>query len=53
MVMLEDARRDPDARDFAQACATLIGLATRDAGSIIDAPGHRPPGWRRKTASSG
>jgi adenylate cyclase len=28
LVMLEDARRDPAARDFARACATLVGLAT-------------------------
>jgi hypothetical protein len=28
LVMLEDARLDPAARDFARACATLVGLAT-------------------------
>jgi PAS domain-containing protein len=28
-VMLEDARRDPAARDFAAACATLVALATQ------------------------
>jgi adenylate cyclase len=28
MVMLEDARLDAAARDFARACATLVGLAT-------------------------
>jgi adenylate cyclase len=28
LLMLEDARRDPAARDFARACATLVGLAT-------------------------
>jgi adenylate cyclase len=28
MVMLEDARRDPAALDFARACATLVGLGT-------------------------
>jgi adenylate cyclase len=28
LLMLEDARHDPAARDFARACATLVGLAT-------------------------
>ena len=28
LVTLEDARRDPAARDFARACATLVALAT-------------------------
>ncbi|WP_428488926.1 GAF domain-containing protein [Rhodopila sp.] len=30
LVTLEDARRDPAARDFARACATLVALATPD-----------------------
>ena len=33
LVTLEDPRRDPAARDFARACATLVALAT---------PGERP-----------
>ncbi len=28
LVMLEDSRLDPASRDFARACATLVGLAT-------------------------
>lgn len=38
LVMLEDGRRDPDARDFAQACATLVGLATQKTVSTTDVP---------------
>ena len=38
MVMLEDARRDPAARDIAQACAMLIALGSHGEAPA-DAPG--------------
>ena len=40
LVMLEDARLDPAARDFARACATLVGLATP---AEMSAPPVAPP----------
>ena len=41
MVMLEDARPDPAARDFARACATLVGLATPpDTSAPLVAPAN-------------
>jgi adenylate cyclase len=49
MVMLEDARQDPAAIDFARACATLVGLGTTvmpflssGAGAAPQAAGPRP-----------
>jgi adenylate cyclase len=37
LVMLEDARQDPDARDIAQAGAMLVGLAMHEIEAIADA----------------
>ncbi len=42
LVLLEDARRDPAAQDFARACATLVGLGT---------PGTHAPATLAPTAA--
>jgi adenylate cyclase len=46
LVILEDARGDPAARDFARACATLVGLAAPEDGpiaAVVPAGSMRPP----------
>ena len=41
-VFLEDARRDPAARDIARACATLIALRTPMSATLAAEPDARP-----------
>jgi adenylate cyclase len=59
MVMLEDARRDPAALDFARACATLVGLSTppvasgEPAGPGTPATGSRGPVSGAEVAADG
>jgi adenylate cyclase len=46
LLMLEDARTDRAARDFVEACATLVGLAIQDAEPIAATSGPiRAASW--------